>query len=380
MSKSIFVLSIIGMVDSISFMAVAPSLIFYVLQLGGSKEQYGLIMSVFSFASFAVKPVYGAWVDKGGNKFRVPYLCSSLISVIGAILYMLAVLQSASPAVAVGMIFAGRLLGGLGAANHALELAYIASVVPHEMQTRTSTLLKMLHIVGMAIGPGINYLLDKVDSTILGVPLDPLNSVGLLLAVLNLLALLLVYFFLSEPPEKEAQKTLEEVHSSTPALSKSVPWRACLSIDVWLPCVILFSANSAFQLVETALPAAAADGLGWGPVETSGLLGATTIVIFAMMFAVMFLSSKQVSDTTLVVMGNVCFAVSGIGIYLFWTDVANSLHYIIPVIISMAGFPFSMSPNQSNFNKAVMNNPALVSSQATLQSVLSMMASAAGFA
>ena len=96
--KSMFVLSVIGLIDSISYMAVSPSLIFYVLQLGGSKEQYGLIMSTFSFASFSIKPIYGAWVDKSGNKFRVPYLTSLAISVAGALLYFTAVLAVNSPA------------------------------------------------------------------------------------------------------------------------------------------------------------------------------------------------------------------------------------------------------------------------------------------
>ena len=63
--KSMSILALIGFVDSISYMAVAPSLIFYILQIGGTKEQYGLIMSAFSFASFSGKPVYGIWVDRG---------------------------------------------------------------------------------------------------------------------------------------------------------------------------------------------------------------------------------------------------------------------------------------------------------------------------
>jgi MFS family permease len=120
LAKSMFVLSVIGLIDSISYMAVSPSLIFYVLELGGSKEQYGLVMSTFSFASFSAKPIYGVWVDKGGNKFRIPYLSSLAISVTGAILYFLAV-QASTPAIAVAMIFVGRFLSGLGAANQAFR-------------------------------------------------------------------------------------------------------------------------------------------------------------------------------------------------------------------------------------------------------------------
>ena len=85
--QSMTVLSLIGLVDSISYMAIAPSLIFYVLQVGGDKEMYGLIMSIFSFASFCGKPVYGIWVDKAGNKFRTPYIASFVIAIFGGILY-----------------------------------------------------------------------------------------------------------------------------------------------------------------------------------------------------------------------------------------------------------------------------------------------------
>ena len=54
--RTLIVLSLIGLIDAISYMAVAPSLIFYVQELGGTKEQYGLIMSAFSFCSFCLKP------------------------------------------------------------------------------------------------------------------------------------------------------------------------------------------------------------------------------------------------------------------------------------------------------------------------------------
>jgi hypothetical protein len=36
--------ALVGLVDSISFMIIAPSLVFYVLQQGGTKEQYGIIL------------------------------------------------------------------------------------------------------------------------------------------------------------------------------------------------------------------------------------------------------------------------------------------------------------------------------------------------
>lgn len=48
--------ALVGFIDALAYMAVAPSIIFYVLELGGTKDQYGIILSAFSFASFCSKP------------------------------------------------------------------------------------------------------------------------------------------------------------------------------------------------------------------------------------------------------------------------------------------------------------------------------------
>ncbi len=256
--KSMSVLSLIGLVDSISYMAVAPSLIFYVLQVGGNKEMYGIIMSAFSFASFCGKPLYGIWVDQAGNKFRTPYITSFLLAILGAMLYFLGN-SALSPQTALGMIIVGRLLSGLGGANQALGFAYIASVVPQHQQTRTSTILSMTRIIGMATGPAVNLLLSHINATFTIGPftlvVNPLNSVGLLLAFGNLLAMICVIFFLEEPPPKENKipKVLLAMGGGggTPTSRRSSFWEAILNIEIVLPVIILLVVNSSFQLYVT---------------------------------------------------------------------------------------------------------------------------------
>lgn len=242
------VLAVVGLVDSISFMAVTPSLIFYVLQVGGDKEIYGLIMSAFSFASFCCKPVYGIWVDKGGNKFRVPYISSFVLAIIGAFLYFLASGASSANA-ALAMIFLGRLMGGMGGANQALGYAYVASEIPHHQQTKINSFLALTRIVGMATGPAVNLLLTKVNATFtLGTysfVVDPLNSVGLLLALGNILAALTIFFFLEEPSPKEKLSKLGESYESHQG---GGVWKAIWRADIILPIYILLVINSAFQL------------------------------------------------------------------------------------------------------------------------------------
>jgi ceroid-lipofuscinosis MFS transporter 7 len=101
--------ALVGLVDAISYMIVAPSIVFYVRQLGGTLGQYGVIISAFSFASFLFKPVLGYWTDKAG-KFRLPYLSSLAAAIVGSSLYFLASAFSGSTAIA--LLLAGRLLGG----------------------------------------------------------------------------------------------------------------------------------------------------------------------------------------------------------------------------------------------------------------------------
>jgi Na+/melibiose symporter-like transporter len=130
--------------------------------------------------------------------------------------------------------------------------------------------------------------------------------------------------------------------------------------------------------IETALPPAAFHGLGWGPVATSGVLGGSSIIIFFSMALVMHLSGK-VNDILMVAYGNLFWIVGGAGMYFLWTDHAQVWHYVLPVMISGAGFPFIAASNRSNFTKAVASKPELEDSQAVMQAVLSMASSVAGF-
>ena len=174
----------------VSYMVVAPSIVFYVLENGGTKEQYGIILSAFSFASFCAKPFLGFWSDKYG--FRLPYLVTLSLSAVGGFFYLIAGAYDDQTAVA--LILTARLLGGIGAASAALGFAYLAKVVPHEEQTKINSVLSMTRILGMASGPGFNVFLAKVDTTWFGLHIETLNSVGLILIGSNVMAMLFIYF------------------------------------------------------------------------------------------------------------------------------------------------------------------------------------------
>ena len=258
--SAILSLGLVSLVDSISYMVVTPSLIFYIQQVNGSNKQYGFILSAFSLASFCGKPVLGSWVDLSGNKFRLPYLSSIVLAALGGFLYFYASAYADQTTVAVAMIAAGRILGGLGAANNALGYAYLASVVPPEDQTSFNTLLSMTRIVGMAAGPGFNVLLKDVDTTITiarkTIQVNSLNSVGLFLVGANVVAFLVILFLLREPGRKMHKKqssineygeVVEEEYGEED-IGTGAFIKALFSFEVVIQFFTIFVFNSNFQL------------------------------------------------------------------------------------------------------------------------------------
>uniref|UniRef100_A0A7S4J783 Major facilitator superfamily (MFS) profile domain-containing protein n=2 Tax=Odontella aurita TaxID=265563 RepID=A0A7S4J783_9STRA len=400
MQRYLVALALAGMVDAVSYMVVAPSIIFYVLDNGGTKEQYGFILSAFSFASFCSKPFIGWWSDERG--FRVPYLASLAVASSGGLLYLLA--SSLPPGrAAVGAILASRLLGGVGAANSALGYAYVARVVPHGAQTTTNSLLSAVRMTGLAAGPGVNALLGWVDVDVgsNGWKIDPLNSVGVVLVATNLLAMAFVWALLEEPEkggsddesgiesgggDEEVEKVevgaevgaTELVEEATPSIMDFL--RTVASADILVPFLSIFTFNANFQLIETAFPPAANDGIGWGPVQTSVALGSMSVVIVVTMMAVSYLSSKAgVSDVSLITSGHALSAGAYTALYFLWARGAQHWHFWLPLMLSSSMFPVMAAPTRSFFTIAVDGKPVLGKLQGRMQAYLSMGASVAGF-
>jgi len=389
MKRYLVALAIAGMVDAVSYMVVAPSIVFYVLENGGTKEQYGFILSAFSFASFCTKPFLGWWSDERG--FRAPYISSLIVAALGGLLYLFA---SAFPPgrAAVGAILVSRLLGGVGAANSALGFAYVAKVVPHSGQTTTNTLLSAVRMTGLAAGPGVNALLGWVDVEVAGGKwkIDPLNVVGLVLVATNLLAMIIVFFLLDEPgdileeegEEKAEKKEVGDGSDSSPKenLTPISFLKAVVSAEILVPFLSIFTFNANFQLIETGFPPAANDALGWGPIETSAVLGSVSVVIVIMMVTVSILSSKVgVRDGTLVTTGHALSAMVYSSLYFLWKRDASSWHFWLPVMLSAAVFPIMAAPTRSFFTLSVASKPVLDGLQGRMQAYLSMGASVAGF-
>ena len=68
----------------------------------------------------------------------------------------------------------------------------------------STALLSAVQMIGMAIAPTFSAFLHDINFNIVGVHFDRLNSVGLILVIINLASQVVVYFFLPDLPTVEA--------------------------------------------------------------------------------------------------------------------------------------------------------------------------------
>lgn len=238
---SVVILTLINITDSLTNSVVTPSLIFYVLEMGGSVAQYGLISSIPFFSMILMMSFYGVWVDSNGNKYKQPYAASFAFGGVGSLLYFLAGLLP-SGAVAVYTILLGRFITGLGAAGRTLAYSYVATAIPRDQQRIILSILSLSRSIGMLLGPLLNLLVVKIDTSVsifnYTIPLNPRNSVGLVLAAGELFLAIFTMTCLQEPPPKK-EKPLAEDAEPTKVGRKEL-WAAINHFDLWFPAFIMF--------------------------------------------------------------------------------------------------------------------------------------------
>jgi len=135
-----------------------------------------------------------------------------------------------------------RFIMGVGAANDTLGFAYIARVIPHTEMTAVTSMLSMVRLVGMMVGPLFNAILDRVDVSLFGgkIVLNSLNSVGLVVFILNLLAMVITSLFLQELPINHEVK--EELLKET-SLNSDIDMNEKLANPKWQKISVLFNAR-----------------------------------------------------------------------------------------------------------------------------------------
>ncbi|GBG25346.1 Major facilitator superfamily domain-containing protein 8 [Hondaea fermentalgiana] len=377
--RSYTVLALLGFVDAIEYGVVMPSLFSYLIRIDGGTHadatinyQYGVILSVFSFASLLSKPVLGYLVDK--RPYLETLVWSTLVAIVGNLLYFLAefiVEQTNDRAHAFAYLLTARALAGVGCGNTSLIFAYIARTAPSSIRTRYMTLLSMGKIIGFLFGPALNALTSLMVFSVGSLSVDERNAPGLFTAGVLVILIGLLCAFLREPP---AYSTIAGRSDSELANVTSI-WRIhrYLSVPVLLCFFNVFFYNFEIGCLESFAVPTASIAFKWSALQNSYVFLVITVTVLVNS-SIVIATSGKVEERLFLLLSGILAVLGSIAVrQLYFYDMATWQFWIGTVLW---GFPISLAipSNRTIFSRLIEDSQL----QGLLNSSVSVFASLGG--
>jgi DHA1 family tetracycline resistance protein-like MFS transporter len=152
---SLLVLFLTVFIDLIGFGMVIPFLSFYAREYGASGTAVGAVVGIYSIMQFVFAPIWGRVSDRIGRR---PVLLSCLIaSTSGYLLFAFAH--------SLALLFASRIIAGVGGASIATAQAYIADSTTPENRAKGMGLIGAAFGLGFILGPPLSGILANVGGS-----------------------------------------------------------------------------------------------------------------------------------------------------------------------------------------------------------------------
>lgn len=149
--RNLLILFSVVVLDLIGFGVVVPILPFYAQQYGASATILGILLASYSGMQFLFSSVWGRLSDHIGRK-------NVLLLTMGGSAVGLFILGTAHSLV---MLFVGRILAGIFAANVSVASAYITDITTEENRTKGMGMIGAAFGVGFLLGPALGGALSK---------------------------------------------------------------------------------------------------------------------------------------------------------------------------------------------------------------------------
>jgi MFS transporter, DHA1 family, tetracycline resistance protein len=229
-------------VDLIGFGVIIPFLPSYAQLVGDAWPAIlGGLVAIFFAMQFVFSPIFGRLSDRIGRK---PVILGTLVLATAGHLILSVAASS------IVLLFAARILAGIGSGNLSVAQAYIADRTRPEERARGMGLIGAAFGVGFAVGPVIGGALRPF-----GLAAPALGAAALAATNLGL-----AYLFLPESLTSEARRENGRAGSAKfVAIARRPALRALL--------ITFFVVSFAFSAVPVAFPSLAIASLGFGDQE-----------------------------------------------------------------------------------------------------------------
>ena len=168
---------------------ILPSIWLYLKTFGVKPWFLGLVVGVYPAAALFSPPVVGYVFDKTKRTKEI-ILVLNAFEIAGNIVYALPFSH--------WLVFFGRMLAGFGDGFYACANAEITFTFPQTKRTGMLAFIELGRVLGLTVGPALNFFLSKVYFYIGEWRVDYGTSPGLFMALLWILAEVLTVFYTSD--------------------------------------------------------------------------------------------------------------------------------------------------------------------------------------
>ncbi len=284
-NRNLLILFSVVVLDLIGFGVVVPILPFYAEQYGASATVLGLLLTSYSAMQFAFSSLWGRLSDRIGRKKTL------LLTIAGSAVSLVLVGLADS----LVLLFAGRILSGIFAANISVASAYVTDVTTEESRSKGMGLIGAAFGIGFLLGPAMGGVL---------------SSRGYHVPILAAAALSALNFFyalwrLPEPARHHRP-------SLSPNLSKdeAVETRVLFHPQVFKLCSIHFLFTVGVNQLESVFAFFMMRRFGYDAMHVAYILALMALIMILIQGGLIRALTEKYGETLLLVAGSLLLAAS----------------------------------------------------------------------
>lgn len=285
MNKKLATLLLVVFIDLIGFGIVIPILPLLITHVGGSTILVGAIIASFSLFQFLFGPILGRLSDKYGRR---PVLILS--SILNSISYFLIFLFPQN-----WVLFAARMLAGIGSSNISVAQAYIADSSTAHERTKALGTMGAIFGLGFIVGPLLGGVVSQQFS---------ISAAFAIPAVLSFVNAILIFFILPE-----SNKSLQK-HIKIQLFNLKVTREVMKPKNIAFLLLLYFFVNFALSLIIGVFSLLGHSKFSWNEAQNGmyfGLIGLSSFI--TQMFLIRMLI-KRISEVQMIKLGLAIFSVS----------------------------------------------------------------------